>query len=103
VERTSILLHVIDASGEDAKPLEDYRVLARELADYNDELLERTQLVVLNKIDLIDERRLAEVETMFAAEGLAVIAVSALKKTGIDALKDRLADLLEEHRESVAS
>lgn len=62
VERTSILLHLIDASGDDRQPYEDYQVLARELAAYKREPLDRTHVIVLNKIDLIDEERLAEVQ-----------------------------------------
>ena len=63
IERTSILLHLIDVSSDDDQPYEDYQVLARELAAYKRELLDRKHLVVLNKIDLVDEERLAEVQT----------------------------------------
>ncbi len=100
VERTTILLHVIDASGDEDQPLADYEVLAAELEAYNEELMARTHLVVLNKIDSIDADRLAEVEAMFTDRGLDFLAVSALENMGIDRLKDRLADILEEQRES---
>ncbi len=100
VERTSILLHVIDAAGDEDQPLRDYQVLARELEQYNEALLDRTHLIVLNKIDLLDDARLAEVKAMFAGAGLEVMAISAAEKTGIAELKERLGDLLEELRES---
>ncbi|MGE4558760.1 MAG: GTPase ObgE [Desulfobulbus sp.] len=98
IERTSILLHLIDVSGEDQQPLDDYQVLARELAAYKQELLERTHLVILNKIDLVDEERLAEVKAQFAALGLEVMALSAETGEGLERLKTVLGDLLEKQR-----
>ncbi len=99
VERTTILLHIIDAAGEEDRPFADYQVLVRELEAYNEELRDRTYLIVLNKIDCIDADRLQEVRTMFTDRGLDVLAVSAKEKTGIDNLKEYLADILEEQRE----
>lgn len=52
VERTKLLLYVLDASGIDGRtPTEDYRVLREELEAYNPELLDRPSIIVLNKID----------------------------------------------------
>lgn len=52
VERTQLLLYILDASGIDGRtPLDDFRVLRDELAAYNPEMLERPFLVALNKID----------------------------------------------------
>ncbi|MEA2115240.1 MAG: GTPase ObgE [Thermodesulfobacteriota bacterium] len=99
VERTTILLHIIDAAGEDDQPFTDYQVLTRELEAYNEELRDRTHLIVLNKIDCIDSGRLQEVRTMFTDRGMHVLAISAKEKTGIDSLKEYLADILEEQRE----
>jgi len=99
VERTSILLHVIDASTDGDQPFADYQVLAKELEAYNKELMDRTQLIVLNKIDCIDSDRLQEVQALFTGRGLDVLAVSAKEGIGIDRLKDRLGDILEEQRE----
>jgi len=101
IERTSILLHLIDASTPDDQPVEDYRILARELDAYNQELRDRRQLVVLNKIDLIDDERLEEVKGQFAAFGMQVLAISAEEGAGLDGLKTLLGDLLEEQRAEV--
>ena len=98
IERTSILLHLIDASGEDEQPLSDFRILAAELAAYRKELLERAHLILLNKIDLIDEERLVEVKTQFASLNLEVLAISAETGDGLEQLKTKLADLLEKQR-----
>ncbi len=98
IERTSILLHLIDVSSDDDQPYEDYQVLARELAAYNQELLDRKHLIVLNKIDLVDDERLTEVKQQFTAAGLPVLAISAETGVGLESLKALLADLLEEQR-----
>jgi len=95
IERTSILLHVIDASGEGDRPLEDYRVLERELEAYREELSDRHKLLALNKADLVDAARLEELRRAFAGEGLPVHAISALTGQGIDDLKVALADILD--------
>lgn len=101
VERTTILLHIIDAASEEDQPFADYQVLVRELEAYNEELRNRTHLIILNKIDCIDSDRLQEVRAMFTDRGMDVLAVSAKEKTGIDNLKEHLADILEEQRELV--
>jgi GTPase len=98
IERTSILLHLIDISSDDNQPYEDYQVLARELAAYNRELLERKHLIVLNKIDLVDEERQAEVAQQFITAGFPVLAISADTGEGLESLKELLADLLEKQR-----
>ncbi len=101
IERTSILLHLIDASTPDDQPVLDYRILAQELSAYNQELLDRKHLIVLNKIDLIDDERLAEVKEQFAAIGTQVLAISAEEGTGLEPLKVLLGELLEEQRAEV--
>jgi GTP-binding protein len=85
VERTHILLHVIDASSADEQPLQEYRTLENELRVYNDELMDRQRLVVLNKIDLLeDEQRLGALqELFFKAEGIKPLAISALTGQGL--------------------
>ncbi len=99
IERTSILLHLIDVSGDDEQPLVDYQVLAAELAAYRKELLERTHLVILNKIDLVDEQRLAEVKALFAGLGIEVMAISrGNRRRPWNALKTTIGDLLATQR-----
>ncbi len=97
VERTKLLLHVIDASGENDQPVSDYRILANELNRYKEELLDRQKLVVLNKSDLItNEGRITKLKNIFSTEGLQTIVISALKSEGLDDLKEHLAELLED-------
>ncbi|MCL1981373.1 MAG: GTPase ObgE [Proteobacteria bacterium] len=98
IERTSILLHLIDAAGVGEQPYEDYLTLARELAAYKQELLERRHVIVLNKIDLIDAQRLEQVKEQFAGLDLPLLAVSAEEGDGLESLRELLGDLLEQQR-----
>lgn len=85
VERTRILVHVVDAAGCDGRePLEDFHAINRELELYTPELAERPQLVALNKLDLPDA---AERETELVAAltelGYPVFPISAATGQGV--------------------
>jgi GTP-binding protein len=58
IERCGVLLHLIDASSENI--VENYRVIRQELAGYNPELLNKYEIIALNKIDLLDSKELAK-------------------------------------------
>ncbi len=98
VERTRVLIHVVDAAGVDFRdPLDDFRQINEELRLYRPELAERPQVVALNKMDLPEARenlpRLRS-ELPVAAEDLFPIA--AATREGVDALLRRVAELLRE-------
>ena len=96
IERTRILLHVIDGSGIEADPLEQYHVLEQELRLYNEELMGRHRLVLLNKIDLFDsDDELEALVERFSQEGVQVLPISAETGAGLDDLKNKLEDLLD--------
>ncbi|MGE0057046.1 MAG: GTPase ObgE [Dehalococcoidia bacterium] len=104
VERTKVLVHLIDASAED--PLKDYQTIRRELELYAETLAERPEIVVLNKIDLPDARE--NVESLKAAlPDREVLAVSGATTEGTQQLLQALQRLLhqvdEERREEKAS
>ncbi len=94
--RTRILVHVVDASAAD--PLRDAAIIRGELAAHNPALLEKSTLVMLNKIDRPGVRdRLQELRDGFAALGLNCVACSALGGAlgeGIQDLRNELAELL---------
>lgn len=92
VERTRVLVHVIDAAAVD--PIEDYHTLRRELEAYGGGIADKQVLVVANKIDLPQaadgaQKLARELET-------DVIALSALTGEGIDVLLEWLAGLIEQ-------
>lgn len=101
IERTRILLHVIDASGQEGDPLDQYHTLEQELHLYNEALLGRHRLVLLNKVDLIEEQSAVdELRDRFGKEGIDVLPISAVTGHGLGELRDQIAHLLEEMRES---
>src|SRR5215213_2553916 len=56
VERTKIILHLVDVSSfSERDPVSDYEIINRELANYNEDLARRPQIVVATKIDALDE------------------------------------------------
>jgi GTPase len=96
IERTSILLHIIDAASETVE--EDYRILENELHSYKEELLSRTHFLVLNKIDLVSAKKLKQLEKHFKLSGCKTVQISGLTGKGIEELKVVLAATLEEYR-----
>jgi GTPase len=109
VERCSALVHVIDCAtiepGRD--PISDLDQILAELANYPlDEdkvpLIDRPQLVVLNKIDVPDAAELAAMVTAdFEARGLAVFPVSTITKAGLDSLVYALGGMVKDHRDAL--
>jgi GTP-binding protein len=100
IERTSVLVHVLDAATPEIErdPLADLDAIEAELAAYGG-LEERPRLVVLNKIDIPDARDLAEmVRPDLEARGLPVYEVSAVTREGLRELTFALADAVAEHR-----
>lgn len=90
IERTKLLLFVLDASGIDGRdPSSDFKVLREELKSYNPELLKRPYLVALNKID--DDAALEHLEKFaedFPKE--KPFQISALTKEGLSQLSEHI-------------
>jgi len=89
IERTRVVVHVVDASRED--PLADIATIDAELDAYGHGLRERPELVALNKIDLAEARdRVPALVTTLEAHGREALAVSAASGEGVDRLAKRL-------------
>lgn len=84
VERTQLLLYVLDASGIDGRnPWDDYQVLLNEIQLYNPELLERPSLVVLNKIDTEEAAENIKIfREFYTGPKRRLFEISAEKKEG---------------------
>ena len=93
VERTRVLVHLIDGSRPD--PVEDLRTLNQELALYSEELGQKRQQVVVNKVDLPEVRgRRGELEAGLEALGHDPLFISAATGEGVQELVRRLLELL---------
>ena len=101
IERTKVLAFVLDAGDfRDRDPKEAFEILRKELKEYSPKLLEKPQVVVLNKIDAqSDKNYLEELKRYFEEKyNLPVFLVSALTGEGLDKLKYFLKELVEEVR-----
>jgi GTP-binding protein len=83
LDRTRLLVHLLDASAAGRTPLRDFETMNRELALYDADLAARPQLVVLNKIDLPDVRKRAkQIARPFARRGVPLATISAATGEG---------------------
>ena len=103
IERTRVILHVIDMSGSEGRdPFTDYVTINNELGQYKYKLLERPQIIVANKMDLDDSKeqlalfkeQLYEGKTEEEIEQILVIPISSATRMGIDELLYKAADYL---------
>ncbi|MCM8780911.1 MAG: GTPase ObgE [Candidatus Omnitrophica bacterium] len=93
IERTKIILHLVDMSGSEGRdPIQDYKVINKELKEYSPHLYKKPQIIVANKMDL--EPSAMNLERFREVIKKKVYPISALKKEGleevIEAIKKRL-------------
>lgn len=98
VERTRVLIHVVDASGlEGRDPVDDFRTINEELRLYQPALLDRPQLVAANKVDLAEARaNLPRLREAVEAAGFRLFPISAASGEGVDALVYAAWELLQD-------
>lgn len=98
IERTRLLVHIVDVSGiEGRDPLNDFSVIQEELGEYSEKLAGKKQIVVAGKMDLVQDddavnRFIHELE----ARGYEVFPISGVTGEGVDALIARVVALLDE-------
>ena len=94
IERTRIILHIVDMSGIEGDPYENYLTIRKELTNYSEKLAKKFEIVVANKMDMESSKEnLEEFKKKIDKE---VIEISALTNTGIDELLIKVADKLDE-------
>lgn len=94
VQRTRLLVHLLNGANDD--PLADYNQINQELALYDERLGERPQIVVYNKIDLPDaQARWPEVERELRERGVEPIAISAAAHQNVDAVVQRMFQVMD--------
>ena len=98
VERTRLLLHVIDVSGTEGRnPVQDFYTINEELKKYSEKLANRKQIIVANKIDVMqDESLLKELEELAKKENLELFKISGVTGEGVEALINRAEQALKE-------
>jgi GTPase len=85
IERTRVLLHLVEATGED--PVGAYRTIQQELTAYNDSLAIRPQILALSKIDAVDDEEIAEiVAALTVVAQQQIFLISSATRSGLEPL-----------------
>lgn len=96
IERTKILVHVLDISGSEGRnPIEDFELINSELASYNIKLNDKKMLVVLNKTDLGAEDNIKEFREKYSDKVDEIVEISAATTENVDKLMYLIADTLD--------
>jgi len=106
IERSALILHVVDLTGsyESRDAIDDYEIINNELRLHGQELAERPQIVVGNKVDIVGvEEADARLAARAEADGRSYFAVSAVTGEGIDAMVRSVAEKVFELRLEAAA
>lgn len=97
IERTRLLLHVIDVSGSEGRnPVDDFNKINAELAKYSEKLSKRKQIIVANKIDVMqDESLYLSLEKVAKEQNMEIFKISAATNEGISELIRHVSQVLK--------
>ncbi len=96
IERTKVIVHVIDMSGlEGRDPYDDYVKIKQELKEYNLRLTERPEIIVANKMDMPDSEENLTLFKEQLGEDIPIFPISALTKQGLRELILAIADKVD--------
>ncbi|MFN7909313.1 MAG: GTPase ObgE [Microcystis sp.] len=95
IERTRLLIHLVSLTSED--PITDYQIIQGELAAYGRELEKRSQILVFNKIDAVDEETIDNYQKQFAKiTNAEILTISAVTGAGLTTLLAKVWQQLEQ-------
>ncbi len=95
VERTKVLVHLVDMSETGREPADDFEILMREMESFSEELTKKPMLVVASKMDVAqDPERVESLKKLAWDKGLAFHEISSATGQGIDELKFILAEAI---------
>ena len=97
IERTRLLLHFIDVSGQEGRnPVKDFEIINEELKKYSEKLSQRKQIIVANKIDaMTDETLYQELEKLAKEKQLEIYPISAATGKGVKELLAHVSEVLK--------
>ncbi len=97
VERTRLLLHVLDVAGTEGRdPVEDFHKINEELKKYSEKLANRKQIIVANKMDsLQDDEKMKNVEKLAKESGLELYKISAATEDGLKELFNHVSEVIK--------
>jgi GTP-binding protein len=89
IKRTKVLVHVISA--QTISPLKDYEIIRKELGDYDPELLQKPEIILINKSDLVSEEEIKKIKAELKPTKREIFVTSIHDWESIQTLKERLA------------
>lgn len=102
IERTSVLVFVLDGSDWETPPKKAYEILQKELYLYSPKLLEKPRIIVVNKIDLPEvQEKLKSVEEWLKEKSVPYVFISAKEGINIDKFLNLLERFVKEKKESL--
>ena len=94
IERTRVIAHIIDMSAfEGRNPIDDYKIINKELENFNKKIMDKPQIVIANKMDI--KTSLDNLENFKKEINVPVYPISAVTGEGIDEVLIKLADMLD--------
>ena len=104
IERTGVMILLVDAASTEGRdPIEDIYAINKELANYNEELAKRPQIIAANKIDCIyteegEENPIDKIRKEFEPQGMKVFPISAVSGEGLKELLYYVSSMIEENQ-----
>lgn len=100
IERTKVIIHMVDAASTEGRdPIEDIRLINRELVSYNPDLAKLPQVIAANKVDVLqaeeEEQVIKKLRDAFEPEGYPVFAISAVSGRGVKELLYHVKGILD--------
>ena len=96
IERTRLLLHLIDVSGSEGRnPVDDFNVINEELKNYSEKLTNRKQIIVATKCDVLNQELLEQLENLAKEKNMEFFKISSATGEGIEKLLDYVSNLLK--------
>ena len=102
IERTKVLIHVVDISGSEGRdPIADFEMINNELFSYSEKLSKKPQIIAANKMDLLgeDDENFTKFKKYVEDKGLKVFPIVAATNQGIGELLNETLKVLEAHKD----
>ncbi len=103
VERTKVFIHVVDGSGQEGDdPIENIEIINNELRNYDEKLLDRPQVIVVNKMDIEETKENFEkIKELYEPKGYKVFPCSAVMNDGLQDVLSEVANILKNYPEDI--
>jgi GTP-binding protein len=97
VERTTLLVHIIDVCPPEGDPFDDYQAIRRELKKHSPALAKKPEIIVANKMDLTDSKD--SLKRLEKKLGKKILPISAVTGTGLDVVVEQIWDMLHPRKD----